>query len=166
MHSASRFTTIARTLALCFAAAVTAHLAAAPEAPSLKQVLARAGDYSVSYGAALASVIADESFTQEIVLRGNETTHERRLLESEIAFVKLAGAIEWLAFRSALRVDGSSVGDGTGRLDRLLRDAPQSALSQAREITAESARHHLGPVLRNFNVPTTGLQFILPPPQD
>jgi len=167
MHPASRLTVIARTLAVCLAAAVTVHAAGpSPAAPSLKQVLARAGDYSVSYGAALASVIADETFTQEIVLSRDGTTGQRRLLESEIAFVKLAGTIEWLAFRSVLRVDGASVPGGSGRLERLMRDAPQSALSQARAISDEGARHHLGPVQRNFNVPTTVLQFILPQHQD
>ena len=63
MHPASRLTVIARTLAVGLAAAVTVHAATtSPAAPSLKQVLARAGDYSISYGAALASVIADETF--------------------------------------------------------------------------------------------------------
>jgi hypothetical protein len=134
-------------------------------APTLKEVLARAGQYAIDYGGALASVIADERFEQELVRRDGAVIG-RRALESEIAFVKLAGTIEWLAFRNVLRVDGSDLPSAGGRLERLLREAPPSALGQARAIAAEGARHHLGPVHRNFNVPTTVLQFLLPRHQD
>jgi hypothetical protein len=133
--------------------------------PSLRDVLTRVADYAAAYGDALSNVLADEEFVQEIVLR-NGTLVERRRLESEIAFVKLADAIEWLAFRSVLRVDGVPVADASRQLERVFRDAPRSALAQARAITAESARHNLGPVLRNFNVPTTVLQFVLARHQD
>ena len=51
-------------------------------------------------------------------------------------------------------------------LERIFRDTPGSALAQVRAIAAESARHNIGPVQRNFNVPTTVLQFILPQHQE
>jgi hypothetical protein len=140
--------------------------AATSAAASLRQVLERAGSYSVSYGAALASVVADEDFLQELALRRDGTVLQRRRLESEIAFVKLAGTIEWLAFRSVLRVDGVAVTESGGQLERVFRETPRSALAQATAIASESARHNLGPVQRNFNVPTTVLQFILPQHQD
>jgi hypothetical protein len=133
----------------------------APPAPSLGQVLSRVAAYSVAYGSALVSVVADEDFVQELARRDG-TILQRRRIESEVAFVKLAGTIEWLAFRSALRVDGVAVGDAAGRLERVFRENPGTALAQARAIAAESARHNLGPVQRNFNVPTTVLQFLLP----
>jgi hypothetical protein len=135
-------------------------------APSLEEVMARAGSYAVSYGTALASVVADEDFLQELTLVRDGTVLERRRLESEIAFVRLADTVEWLAFRSVVRVDGVPVAGSAGQLERVFRETPQSALAQARAITAESARHNLGPVQRNFNVPTTVLQFILPQYQD
>lgn len=134
--------------------------------PSLGQVLARAGAYAVAYGEALANVIADEEFVQELALRHGGTVLERRQLASEIAFLGLAGTTEWLAFRHVLRVDGEAVSDAAGGLERLFRETPRSALAQARAIANESARHNLGPVQRNFNVPTTVLQFILPQHQD
>ena len=137
-----------------------------PRAPSLREVLARSADYSVAYGSALASVVADESFVQELVLPGDGSVVQQRRLESEIAFVQLAQTTEWLAFRRVLRVDGALAAHRTGQLEGIFRDAPQSALAQARAITAASARYNLGPVERNFNVPTTVLQFLLPQHQD
>jgi hypothetical protein len=133
---------------------------------SLREVLSRAGAYSVSYGDALASVIADEEFIQQLVSRRDQAVLEQRRLQSEIAFVKLADTIEWLAFRSVLRVDGAAVRGAAGQLERVFRETPRSALAQARAIADESARYNLGLVHRNFNVPTTVLQFILPQYQD
>lgn len=134
-------------------------------APSLREVMGRVADYAAACGEALSEVIADEDFAQELVLRDG-TVVERRRLESEIAFVALDDSREWLAFRSVLRVDGTPVGDASRRLERLFRDTPRSALAQARAISAESARYNLGPVQRNFNVPTTVLQFVLARHQD
>jgi hypothetical protein len=156
----------------CVAGVVTVSLVAAEArlpaavATSLREVLARTADYSAAYGDALASVVADEQFEQELVLRREGTVLERRRLESEIAFVKLADTVDWLAFRSVLRLDGVSLSDASGQLERVFRDTPHSALAQARAITSESARHNLGPVQRNFNVPTTVLQFMLRQHQD
>ena len=130
------------------------------DAATLRQVLARAAAYSAAYGAALASVVADETFVQELVRTRDGDVLRSRRLDSEIAFVHLAGTTEWLAFRSVQRVDGASV-ESSGQLERIFREAPDSALRQARAITAASARYHLGPVERNFNVPTTVLQFLL-----
>jgi len=153
-------------LAAVVTCAAAGSAALEPRAPSLRQVLARAADYSVAYGSALASVVADETFVQELVLPGDGYVVRQRRLESEIAFVKLAQTTEWLAFRGVLRVDGTPAAHTAGQLERIFRYAPQSALAQARAITAGSARYNLGPVERNFNVPTTVLQFLLPQHQN
>ena len=131
-------------------------------AQSLREVLERAAEYSAAYGDVLVSVLADELFEQQLVLRQEGTVIEQRQLESEIAFVKLAGGLDWLAFRSVLRVDGTVVADAAGRLERVFRTTSPSAFTQARAIATDSARYNLGPVQRNFNVPTTVLQFLLP----
>jgi hypothetical protein len=148
------------------AALTAAERAPLAAAPSLRDVMARIGTYAAAYGDSLASVVADEDYLQQLTLRGDGAPLQERRLESEIAFVRLGSATEWLAFRSVLRVDGAAVSDGAGRLERVFRDAPGSALGRARAITAESARHNIGPVQRNFNVPTTVLHFILPENQD
>jgi len=132
---------------------------------SLRDVLVRTAGYSATCGDALSNILADEEFDQELVLRRDGAVVERRRLESEIAFVHLSN-LEWLAFRSVLRVDGEPVANAAAGLERMFRDRPASALAQARAITAESSRHNLGPVQRNFNVPTTVLQFMLRQHQD
>ncbi|MBA2605180.1 MAG: hypothetical protein H0U94_16480, partial [Acidobacteria bacterium] len=48
-------------LAAVVTCAAAGSAALEPRAPSLRQVLARAADYSVAYGSALASVVADET---------------------------------------------------------------------------------------------------------
>jgi hypothetical protein len=132
---------------------------------SLRDVLERAAAYAAACGTALSRVVADEIFEQELVLSLEGTVVQRRRLESEIAFVELANGFDWLAFRSVLRVNDAVVADGARRLDGVFRSTPPSALAQARAIATESARHNLGPVQRNFNVPTTVLQFLLKPHQ-
>ena len=155
----------------CVAGVVTVSLVAAEArvpaavATSLREVLARTADYSAAYGDALASVVADEQFEQELVLRREGTVLERRRLESEIAFVKLADTVDWLAFRSVLRLDGVSLSDASGTRACLPRHTPfRPRPSESDHV--ESARHNLGPAQRNFNVPTTVLQFILRQHQD
>ena len=157
---------ISRRLPLLAAAAILLAGGMGVERPSaravsLREVLNRAAEYSAACGDALASVIADEVFEQRLIRSLEATVVERRLLESEIAFVKLADGLDWLAFRNVLRVDGTKVADAAGRLERVFRTTSPSALAQARSIAAESARYNLGPVQRTFNLPTTALQFLL-----
>jgi hypothetical protein len=158
--------TIRHVICVASAVALLEHDPPLLAALSLRQVVERAGAYAASYGTELASVIADEEFLQELVSRPGGTVLQQRRLQSEIAFVELEETREWLAFRSVLRVDGVPVEDAAGRLERVFRDTPRTALAQARTITAESSRFNLGPVQRNFNVPTTVLQFILPQHQE
>ena len=105
-------------------------------AQSLREVLERAAEYSAAYGDVLASVLADELFEQPLVLRQEGEVIERRQLESEIAFVKLAGGLDWLAFRSVLRVDGTVVADAAGRLERVVSHDVAVGVH-----TSESDRH-------------------------
>ena len=133
----------------------------AADQPSLKEVLARAAQYARRYGETLSTVLAEEEYHQALVaLNGRE--FDRRILRSEIAFVQLADGDEWVAFRNVFEIDGQAVPEAAGRLERLFRDTPAAAIAQARAIARESASYNLGPLQRNFNVPTTVLQFLLP----
>jgi hypothetical protein len=152
---------VALVVLLCAAAGAPS----AQRAPSLRDVLARAGAYVVASGEALVSVIATEEYEQALVAEDG-TVLERRVLESELAFVPLAGGRDWQAFRSVLRVDEAEVAGADRRLERLLREAPASLVGQARQLAAESARFNLGPLLRTFNAPTMPLQFLHPAHQD
>jgi hypothetical protein len=146
---------------VAFGLGVPSATASRSDALSLRDVVDRVGQYVVRYGESLATVVADESYTQRLVSRSGDVTLERALT-SEIAFVKLAGSTEWQGFRDVLTVDGHAVAGGGGRLERVLQQAPDAVLSQVRLLAAESARYNLGSLHRDFNVPTTVLQFVHP----
>ena len=84
---------------------------------------------------------------------------ERRRLVSEFALVPNASTSGgWLGYRDVIEMNGKPVADRRDRLQALFRsDAPD--LEEARRIVDEGARYNIGPVSRNFNVPTTTLFF-------
>jgi len=84
-----------------------------------------------------------------------------RTLVSEFAIVKAAGRVGWSGFRDVVEVDGKPVADRRDRLMSLLT-GPAGGESELRRIADESARYNVGPVIRNFNVPTTALFFFHP----
>jgi hypothetical protein len=131
-------------------------------APSLDEVLRRAGDYVVEYGSALSNVLAEEEFTQTLVWRHTREALQTRRLRSEIAFVRLVDSTEWLAFRNVLSVDGRPLPESERRLARLFDNPPATLLEQAKRIASESARYNIGPITREINVPTTALHFVHP----
>ncbi|MGH9371815.1 MAG: hypothetical protein ACRD15_09830, partial [Vicinamibacterales bacterium] len=139
---------------------------AAAERQSLRDVLRRAGEYVVGYGESLATVIADERYTQQLVAHTGGAVLRSRVLRAEIVFVRLAGSEQWQAFRNVIEVDGEPVAGAEGRLERVMRGAPRSIAGQGRVIAEESARHNLGPLHRNFNASTMPLQFLDPSHQD
>ncbi len=127
---------------------------------SLRDVLARAGDYVVAYGESLATVLAEEQYTQQLTSRRDLQPLVTRRLHSEIAFVRLADTSEWAAFRNVTSVDGRLLDDAAGRLERLFQNAPSTLLAQTRLIAEESARYNLGPITREINTPTLALRFL------
>ena len=80
---------------------------------------------------------------------------------SEFAIVKAAGRVGWSGFRDVVEVDGKPVSDRRDRLLSLLT-GPAGGEAELRRIADESARYNVGPVIRNFNVPTTALFFFHP----
>jgi hypothetical protein len=127
---------------------------------SLRDVLARAGDYVVAYGESLSTVLAEEQYIQQLISRRDLQPLVTRRLRSEIAFVRLADTSEWAAFRNVTNVDGRPLEDSAGRLERLFRNAPSTLLAQTRLIAEESARYNLGPITREINIPTLALRFL------
>ena len=153
--------------ALAIAAGFGLLVAAVPArqpAPSLRDVLDRASAWVAGYGAALSTVVADERYVQ--TSDDGRGRRESRVLESEFALVRVADRDEWVAFRDVVAVDGVRVPDRGDRLERLFLDRPEGALARARAIADESARYNLGPVVRNFNVPTAALFFLHPANRD
>jgi hypothetical protein len=165
MPAIVRVVTLVGLLALAVAVWPAADRASAQRQPSLRDVLARAGDYVVASGEQLATVVGTEEYEQALVA-DDGLVMARRELQAELAFVPLAGGRDWQAFRNVLRVDGEAVAGADRRFEQLMREAPASLVGQARRIAAESARYNLGPLLRTFNAPTMPLQFLHPAHQD
>jgi hypothetical protein len=129
---------------------------------AVADVLTRCGEYVKGYGGQVSSLVAREHYRQEwspeADLRIMKVT-----LTSEFALVRAGGAVEeWAGFRDVVEVNGKPVHDRNDRLQRLFVEGPPNVLEEARRIADEGARFNLGPVTRNFNVPTTAMFFLHP----
>ncbi len=101
--------------------------------------------------------MAEEKYTQRVTTE-NDLPLRPRELTAEFALVKVAGGIGWVGFRDVVEVNGKVIVDRKDRLMRLLSD-PSGDTAEARRISDESSRFNVGPISRNFNVPTTVLFF-------
>ena len=116
VHTCGRVVVVAA-LWILFAAA--AHVLSANDTPTLKIVLSRAGDYVVRFERELATLVAEERYTQEVV--GAEPI-EHRELRSDLLFVRPGASDRWLTFRDVFAVNGRAVRDREERLARLFID--------------------------------------------
>jgi hypothetical protein len=160
------------------AAAADSPVAPLPENASADDVVRRMAGYVDAYGGQASLLVAVEDYTQSVttvvpVMRAsrgritgvagvNNVPGDKRRLVSEFALVPNAAAVGgWLGFRDVMQVDGKPVADRHDRLEALFRaDVPD--VEEAKRIGNESARYNIGPVSRNFNVPTTTLFFFHP----
>jgi hypothetical protein len=151
-HTCGRLVVVA--LWICFAAA--AGVQSANDTPTLKIVLSRAGDYVVRFERELATLVAEEHYTQEVV--GAEPI-EHRELRSDLLFVSQVGAHRYVEYRDVFEVDGRPV---RARDERLLHLADDPSGVSMRQIVTESARYNIGDIERTINVPVLPLMFVLP----
>ena len=128
--------------------------------PSLKDVIRRMGAYVQAYGEKASIVVATERYTQQLS-RSDRAVPERRDTVADFAIIKAEGLGGWVGFRDVVEADGARIPDREGRLLRVL-SAASGSTDEARRLSDESARFNLGPVVRNFNVPTTVLFFFSP----
>ena len=119
----------------------------------------RVGRYVASYGEKAAVVVASEKYSQSVLVDGADMGRPRDL-KAEFAIVRVAGGA-WTGYRDVIEFEGKPVQDRKDRLVSLLTNAEGDA-SELIRIANESARFNLGPVSRNFNVPTAALFFFLP----
>ena len=124
--------------------------------PSVNDVMRRVAAYVDAYGERASIVVATERYTQRS--RRVSGMPEQRQLVADFAIVKVAGTRGWQGFRDVIEVDGSPLADREGRLVRILTQ-PGPAYDEARRLLDESARFNIGPITRDFNVPTTTLFF-------
>lgn len=135
--------------------------AQAPPDPALAPVLARVGAYVASYGRKASLIVAVEKYTQSVMLDAAASPVPPRRLTAEFAIVRVADSAGWVGYRDVVEVDGKPLGDRRDRLVTLFTSGSADT-SEAVRIANESARFNVGPVARNFNVPTTTLFFFLP----
>jgi len=150
------------TAGLLLLALGTAAVAAAQENNPLNAedaaVLERVGRYVVAYHEQLAQVVADERYLQvapQLPLANPEHT---RNLRSEVILVRPEGSATYKLFRDVIEVNGRRVRDREERLAELFFTSPATLAT----IAAESSRYNIGPMISNFNVPTTVLYFLEP----
>jgi hypothetical protein len=128
--------------------------------PALEDVVRKMGEYVAAYGQRAALLVAEEKYTQQVATE-DDTPLRPFQLTAEVAIVKAPGGTGWIGFRDVVEVNGKPLVDRKDRLMRLLSD-PDGDASEARRISDESSRFNIGPVTRNFNVPTTVLFFFHP----
>jgi hypothetical protein len=145
-----------RSIAVALAALTGAPLAAARDEPSLKDVVRRMGVYVASFGEKTSIVVATERYTQEFV--GTDVPSQFRVVVADFAIVKPEHLGAWTGYRDVIEVDGTRVADREDRLIDLLT-ASRGGAEEARRLWDENARFNIGPVRRDFNVPTTALFF-------
>jgi hypothetical protein len=157
----------AATLALTAAAAAPV----SAQEPALKAVMQRAGVYVTEFRRQLSSIVAEESYVQEVaplVARPGSriAVAKRRELRSDFLLVWPAGADRYVEFRDVFEVDGMPVRDRQERLTELFADrSPTAARPGIQRIIDESARYNIGTIERNVNTPTLPLLFLAPASQ-
>jgi hypothetical protein len=153
-------------LLMAMIAATAVPMALASQAPSLGEVIKRVTVYAEHYGPRLASIVAEEHYTQwverESGTAGDSSLgDERRVIRSDFVLTRPDDA-EWVAFRDAFEVDGLAVRGREDRLVALLSAGGDSAWQKAAAIANESARYNIGSglITRNINVPTFPIQLL------
>jgi hypothetical protein len=134
-----------------------------PRPPTLNDVLSRLDAYLERYETTVATVVAEERYSQTLEFKafaGQQT----RTLRSDYALARAPGGQAWSGFRDTYEVDGQPVRDRQDRLLALLAEGSAASAQQALRITRENARYNIGEavVTRTTNVPTVALDLIHP----
>jgi hypothetical protein len=134
------------------------------QAPTLDDVLGRAGAYVVRFETALSSLVAEERYTQQLTTpgTGRRADIQLRMLKSDFLLVRSERLDGWMPFRDVFEADGRALRERGDRLMKLFVEASGDAFEQAQRISDESTRYNIGPVTRTINVPTLPLKFLTP----
>ena len=133
----------------------------AQPSPTLESVLAKMGAYVSKYGEKASLIVAVEKYSQSAAIEGAAALPRPRSLVAEFALVKTSGTPGWVGFRDVVEVNGEALRDRRDRLVSLFTGKSGDA-NEVQRIADESARFNVGPVTRNFNVPTAAMMFFTP----
>ncbi len=158
-------------LARCGVPVLVALLAV--QSPSLETVLAAAGRYAAAFRDTTPVLVADETYTQISTEFGS--THRdlfatgapageagaRKVRKLRSEFAMAAAGSLWLAFRDVFEVDGRALRPERNTLQDAFADTAAGS-AKAAALTADAAKHNVGSMNRNVNVPTFALSVVLP----
>ncbi len=123
--------------------------------------LERLDRYLADYEPKLSALVADEVFRQETPPFTSVSSRPdlQRRLDSEVAFARLPGNLNWIGFRRVTRVDGKPVSSSQQTLAGLLSLGPTDRLAQAQLLVIQSSEHNLGQP-RTINMPNLPLELL------
>ena len=147
-------TRVALACLLITVAAVTGGTAA--QATPEVEAADRLRDYLDRYESQLGALVATERFEQKLTQRGYR---RRRVLVSDVGFLRLPGDLEWVGHRSVRQVDRTPVRPSGPSLVEVLQKSGEDLRVQARLISHQSAPFNLGHA-RTVNVPTLPLDLL------
>lgn len=110
------------------------------QSPALTDILSRTGAYLQDFVANLSNVVCEEAYVQE---RKAKPTMKKQLTSNLMLVSHPAETNNWLVFRDTTVVDGAPLPDHGDRLLQLFVHPTIDSWETAREITADSLRHHL-----------------------
>jgi hypothetical protein len=159
--AAFRSSSSARAAAVLVSAAAIASAAQLP-APKVADVLSRLDAYLERYEITVATIVAEERYSQALERTSAPAERQTRTLRSDYALARSPGGHAWSGFRDTYDVDGQPVRGREQRLLALLADGSAASSQQALRITRENARYNIGEdiVTRTINVPTVALDLI------
>jgi hypothetical protein len=135
-------------------------------APPPRELLPRMRAYVEEYEKVLAGIVAEETyqqmFSQRTAAYPAPARLTRRELRSEIGFAWFPEPGTWFGVRDVLEVDGKVVPDRQARLEQLFVERRFPSDEQLARVAEASARFNIGPVRRNFNLPTMTLLVASP----
>lgn len=130
-------------------------LQAGSQGVNADELVARASQYVAAFVSRFSSVVAEEDYTQRLVLE-----RRTRRLRSDFLIVQIPGGTDWLSFRDVFEVDGKPVRDRDERLVTLFLEPPSdSLLRRASEISEAGARFNF-PGIGGLNNPLMALALV------
>jgi hypothetical protein len=138
---------------------------AGAQEPSLDRVLGRAAAYVRQLHTQLASIVAEETYLQEVRSTLDSSLRpllpSQRTLRSDLLLVKPTSESRYVEYRDVFEVDGAPVRDRQERLTGLFLAPSETHRRQIEAIIEESARYNIGEIPRNINTPMLTLSFLL-----
>lgn len=132
-----------------------------PDGAALAAALDKMAAYVSGYGEKASLLVAVEKYSQSVIVDGADLPKRPRELVAEFAIIKTSDGSGWVGFRDVVEVNGEPLRERRDRLTKLFMSADAS-VSEATRIANESSRFNVGPVSRNFNVPTAAMFFFVP----